>query len=236
MNPYSWSEVSNLLFLSQPLGVGFSYSETQPGSLNPLTGEPENSTFGVDGNYPVVDAAEIPTTDLAAVATWHVLQAFLSALPQLDSNVQSKTFNLWTESYGGHYGPSFFNYFYEQNNLIANGTNNGTRLEFDTLGIINGFFDVYTQTPYYPEFAVNNTYGITAINDTVYEFMKFACYMDGGCLDMASQCAQVNRSTDVGQQYCFQATTQCRTNVEEPYYAYGGRGVYEYDCRLVLGW
>lgn len=31
---------------------------------------------------------------------------FLGALPQLDGTVKSKEFNLWTESYGGHYGPA----------------------------------------------------------------------------------------------------------------------------------
>lgn len=147
--------------------------------MNPFTGEQEDASYGVDGQYPVINATELSTTDLAAVATWHVLQGFLSALPQLDNKVANKTFNLWTESYGGHYGPSFYSYFYEQNELIANGSTNGTQLNFDTLGLINAIVNEKIQAPYYPEFAVNNTYGIKAVNDTVYEYMKFAYYMSG---------------------------------------------------------
>ena len=222
-----------MLFISQPLGVGFSYSEEELGSLNPYTGEFEPASFGgVDGRWPVINATAIDTTDLAAVATWHILQGFLSALPQLDATLgpssTGKTFNLWTESYGGHYGPAFFDYFYQQNMAISNGTVNGTYLNFDTLGIGNGIIDEYIQAPYYPEFAVNNTYGIKAVNDTVYEFMKFACYAEQfGCLAQIDACRQVNRSTEVGQLYCEQATDQCRTNVEGPYYTFSGRGVYD---------
>lgn len=229
MNPYSWNEVSNLLFISQPLGVGFSYSEQSPGALNPFTGEREGPDYGVDGRYPVINATKLDTTHLSAVATWHVLQGFLSALPQLSPDVgnATKQFNLWTESYGGHYGPTFFKYFYEQNQLISNGSIPGTPLIFDTLGIGNGLIDSKIQAQYYPEFANHNTYGIKAVNDTVYNYMKFAYFMTGGCRDLLDACKQVNRTTDVGQLTCSQAVDQCQFNVEDPYYAYGGRGVYD---------
>lgn len=46
------------------------------------------------GRYPVINATELDTTDLAAAAAWEVIQGFYDALPQLDANVASKTFNL----------------------------------------------------------------------------------------------------------------------------------------------
>jgi len=113
INDYSWSEVSNMLFLSQPVGVGFSYQEEALGSMNEVTGGFINaSSAPPTGRYPIldpIDVGEIDTTDLAAMAAWHVLQGFLSGLPQLDAKVDIgegcsfKEFNLWTESYGGEY-------------------------------------------------------------------------------------------------------------------------------------
>ncbi|TVY82437.1 Carboxypeptidase S1-like protein B [Lachnellula suecica] len=215
LNPYAWNEVSNMLFLSQPIGVGFSYSSEETD---------EYETIGE-----IDPAATISTTDEAAVAAWHVLQGFLANLPQLDSQITSKTFNLWTESYGGHYGPSFFSYFRDQNAAIANGTQNGTRLVMDTLGIINGIIDERIQAPFYPEFAVNNTYGIKTVNDTVYSEMKAAYYDPGKCRDQIDACAAVaNISSNEGQHTCDLATNICRSEVEGPYY---GTGLSPYDIR-----
>ncbi|RMJ22956.1 Carboxypeptidase S1 [Aspergillus sp. HF37] len=53
--------------------------------------------------------------------------------------------------------------FHEQNQKIAQGTHKGIHLDFNSLGIINGIIDEAIQAPYYPEFAVDNTYGIKAV-------------------------------------------------------------------------
>ncbi|KAJ4348014.1 uncharacterized protein N0V89_009386 [Didymosphaeria variabile] len=215
LNPYSWNEESNMLYLSQPVGVGFSYETTRTDA---------------DGRYSLVDPDKANTTHAAAVGAWHILQAFLDLSPQLDPDIQNFTFNLWTESYGGHYGPGFYNYFYQQNEAIKNGSMQGVELSMDTLGIINGIIDEEIQAPYYPEFAVNNTYGIKSINDTIYNFMKTAYYIPDGCRDQIQQCKEALRedaSSDDTYVYCSMATDLCRSMVEEPYYAYGGRGVYD---------
>jgi hypothetical protein len=111
VNEYSWNEVSNMLFLSQPVGVGFSYQAEEIGSLNQVTGGFVNASEAPpDGRYPILDPineGDIDTTELAAIAAWEILQGFLGALPQLDPGVQAgadckeKKFNLATESYGG---------------------------------------------------------------------------------------------------------------------------------------
>ena len=217
LNPYAWNEASNMLFLSQPVGVGFSYAQELEGTLNRTTGYPTNSSGKPpDGRYSVVDEFAIDTTAMAAVGTWEVLQGFLSNLPQLDPEVGIKNFNLWTESYGGHYGPAFFDYFQQQNDLIESGQQTGTKLVMDTLGIINGIVSEKIQAPYYPEFAVNNTYGIKAINDTIYNYMKLSFSIGGGCSDSIDACAEGPIGTVDGYVACASATAICRGLVEGP--------------------
>ena len=252
INPYSWNNNSNLLFLSQPVGVGFSNQGVEKGSLDPITGAYLNSSqANVTGTWPILDPIDqgtIDTTDLAAIACWHILQGFLSGLSTLAADVNGvKDFNLWTESYGGHYGPSFYNYFQEQNAKIMSGKMKGYSLNFATLGIGNGIISETIQAGWYPEFAVNNTYGIKAYNDTVYSYAKFANEMLNGCQYQIELCEIAAAGVNGGNVslaagsvitpkavgvpdidvLCSEAADMCRDNVESPYYFYGGRGVYD---------
>jgi carboxypeptidase C (cathepsin A) len=254
VNPFAWNEVSNLLFLSQPIGVGFSYAEEVVGVIDPNTGFPVNSSSPT-GRYSSGDPYITDTTALAANVTWEVLQAFIQALPCLDETVKSRSFNLWTESYGGHYGPGFFDFFYHQNLGIQNGSTQGVELNLHTLGVINGIINEKIQAPYYPEFAFKNTYGIETVNETIYNFMKMAFIMPNGtciiavstpdwahswyepktiltnhpkgCSDSLDYCAESDLSTPDGLSTCAQATAICRRFVEGPYEYLSGLSAYD---------
>jgi carboxypeptidase C (cathepsin A) len=176
-----------------------------------------------------------------------VFQALLATIPAFDAKLgaldSARDFNLFTESYGGHYGPAFYTYFYNQNLKIQNGSMPGYPLNFNSLGIINGIIDEAVQADYYPEFAMNNTYGIKAYNDTVYSYAKFANNMFNGCVYQIALCrasaegntSYYNANAPITQseltpgelQICNEAADMCRDNVESPYYYYSGRGVYD---------
>ena len=77
-NPWSWNKISNMVFIEQPCGVGFSYTDNEAGD-----------------DYTTDDAT-------AAKDNYALIQGFLERFPQFRSNPLYVT----SESYGGHYMPT----------------------------------------------------------------------------------------------------------------------------------
>jgi carboxypeptidase C (cathepsin A) len=68
---------------------------------------------------------------------WKFMQAFYTQFPQYEN----RDFGLFTESYGGHYGPEFASYFESQNKGIETGTATGHKIDLIALGINNGCYE-----------------------------------------------------------------------------------------------
>lgn len=75
-NPYAWNKVANMVFLEQPVGVGFSYSDNED-------------------DYKIGD-------DQAAQDNLATVRGFLAKFPHL----KSVPLYITSESYGGHYMPT----------------------------------------------------------------------------------------------------------------------------------
>jgi carboxypeptidase C (cathepsin A) len=120
-NPYSWSNVSNMLFIDHPTQVGFSYSIPVPAYKDGFSGQitvlpddncPDYATDWGCATYSYFNQSlTADSTPAAAPSMWKTLQGFMGAFPQYSR----EEFFFTTESYGGHYGPIFNEYILEQN-------------------------------------------------------------------------------------------------------------------------
>ncbi|KAI9678838.1 MAG: hypothetical protein M1817_005898 [Caeruleum heppii] len=243
---WGWDRSSNLLYIDQPNEVGFSYDVPVNGSADLMTGQyiypPSAPPLGqpaytfVDGTFSSnnVDTTA-NTTEISARAVWHMLQGFLSAFPQYNPGTRPNSnltgsvgVNLFTESYGGKFGPTFAAFWEQQNAARRNGSlpsNSTLEIKLRSLGIINGCIDNLVQAPSYPKMAYNNTYGIEAVSQDVALTAQGDFLSKDGCKDLIQQCETANEALDASDEgdvasvndVCREAQAVCNRYIMTPY-------------------
>ena len=258
---WGWDRSSNILYIDQPNQVGFSYDIATNGSLDlftsnvstppstPPSGQPAYTSL--DGTFSTGNANKTTnTTEIAAAAIWHMLQGFLGAFPQYNPGSLTNSthsgivgINLFTESYGGKYGPAFAAYWEKQNSLRRNGTiprNKTLEIRLRSIGIMQGCIDDLVQGRFYPIFANNNTYGIQALSLTEQQNAATSFVSANGCQQLIQSCRDAVSSMDSSDdgdvasvnQKCLVAQNECAENVVAPYIA-SGRSVYDISQQVL---
>ncbi|KAL1306466.1 hypothetical protein AAFC00_005164 [Neodothiora populina] len=231
-NPYAFNNISNVLFIDQPVQVGLSYSDAIPGWTDPSSGtivQLPNATCPdyADGNCGTYSYGNqtltANSTAAAAPNFWKALQGFMGAFPKYSRH----GFNFATESYGGHYGPVFNKYIETQNDLIAEGNlSKAHHIDLETVLIGNGWYDPLIQYAAYYNYTVypGNTYDYVPFNESVSAQMYNAMYGPGNCADQTKDCYARGIN-----EICSAADNFCYSEVENVLDSFANRD--EYDIR-----
>ena len=162
----------------------------------------------------------VTSTVTAAPYVWKLLQAFYAQFPQYEN----RNFGVFTESYGGHYGPEFAYYFQQQNAAIASGSVTGEKINLVALGVNNGWYDSIIQEKAYIDYSYNNSYKrlISASQRTSY----MNSYTSS-CLPALQKCTSQTSTSQ--NSACVQASNACYNGIEGP--ISGGANFDVYDVR-----
>ncbi|KAI9896131.1 hypothetical protein N3K66_009031 [Trichothecium roseum] len=241
----AWNQRSNLLYVDQPVGTGFSYVNLTTGVYDLLTETmaPYDGETNVTAVRTTLDGqAEtgLPRTTMSAARTmWTFLQVWVNEFPKLRN--EKPVLSLWTSSYGGFYGPAIFSYILDQNERIRNDkcagtTANATLLELGTLGLLEAVVDTRAFAAGYIEFARNNTFGIEVYDDEVRDGLLEKLKAPGeGCYDLVDRCRLLVREGDFGRfgsnetvnEACVAATDMCFGEIQGAYTAVTNRSAFD---------
>ncbi|KAG0646697.1 Serine carboxypeptidase B [Hyphodiscus hymeniophilus] len=210
-NPYSWNNVSNMLYIDQPTQVGFSYSIPINGYVDPSSDAiitlpdaicPDYAEdIGTCGTYSYANLSlTANSTSDAAPNLWKTLQGFMGVFPQYSRS----GFHFTTESYGGHYGPIFNEcqfisrskpkLFYILKDIETQNKKNisgAHKISLETVMYRNGWYDPLIQYQAYYNFTVSpgNTYDYSPFNASVQSQFYNNLYGAGNCVDQIKDCA-----------------------------------------------
>lgn len=190
--------------------------------------EPENNPYSWNSyanmiyiDQPIGTGFSYGTNNVSSSVTaspyvWKLIQNFYSAFPQY----KSREFGIFTESYGGHYGPEFTRYIMQQNKAIDEGKIQGEKIKIVALGINNGWMNPYDAYKAMIDHAANNTYKklITAQQQATYTNT-----LNSRCKPQLEKCWKTDSNND-----CQRAMLTCKSSIESPL----SRGNFDvYDVR-----
>lgn len=124
LNEYSWNKVANMVFIESPCGVGFSYS------------------LDTNRDYSNNDAQ-------TAQDNYELIQEFLKRFPEYEKN----PLYISSESYGGHYLPTWAKKIVTENDKLKNMSSNSSAdngfprvLNFKGFAVGNPYTNLYSGT------------------------------------------------------------------------------------------
>ncbi|KAG1822825.1 Alpha/Beta hydrolase protein [Suillus subaureus] len=201
---------SSMIGLFQENGPCLVNADRNSTTLNPYRYARIIAPIGTGFSYGT-DA--VNSTEAAAPFVWTAFQVLFES--QLFSKYASREFIFGTESYGGHYGPSFVTYFEEQNALIASGEIDAVPVVVSALMINNGWYDPLIQNIAYLNFATYAPgYGQLQPDD-VLKNISDALYGPDGCVVQENACYAAGTSAH-SNKICRDADNYCIDNVFVP--------------------
>jgi carboxypeptidase C (cathepsin A) len=144
----------------------------------------------------------VNSTKAAAPLIWNLLQAFYTKFPEYNS----RDFGIFTESYGGHYGPAFAKYILDQNDAIDAGKRKGQKINMVALGLNNAWMNPYDAYKGMIDFATANSHKVLMSKDVG---KSMTTTLNERCYPALKECWSTGTNAK-----CSQATRLCKSGIE----------------------